>query len=409
MNNIPNTSSMRIAIFTDAFLPYVSGVVTVTAELAKGMAAKGHEVHLVIPKYKKKTTFTHKNICVHKLKSIPAMFYKEFRVCSPVDFNVLSKLKKAKVELIHFQTQASLGLQAILTAKMLSLPLAGTFHTFTYDVEWLKHLNLKAPIFQKMSLSYSKMFYDACDLITCPAKSTKEELKKNNIGSRIKVISNGIDTGVFDNSKSKTFKNKYNMDGPILVYIGRIGYEKSIDILLKAFKLIHNQLPKAKLLLVGGGPQLDEYKELAKNLKINKAIFFLGEIKHDKLIKSGIFKAADIFVTASKTENQPVTILESQANGIVCIGVNARGIPDLIKDNVNGFVVRPDDAPALAKACTKLLSDDELKARMQQKTKELIKEHSINTVMDEWEKTYKQEIHRFKENKKGKAVISVGN
>jgi glycosyltransferase involved in cell wall biosynthesis len=150
--------------------------------------------------------------------------------------------------------------------------------------------------------------------------------------------------------------------------------------------------PTAKLLIVGDGPQLDDVRKYIQNIRLTRNIILLGRVEHSDLIKSGIFGATDLFVTASETENQPMTILEAQANGIPCVGLSEKGIPDLIKDGKNGFVVPNRDKDAFSDAVIKIISDSGLRKRLRAGTLDEIKKHSLPEVIEIWEKTYESLI-----------------
>jgi len=386
---------MKIAIFTDTFLPQTNGIVTATINLAKGMADRGHHVYILAPKFPKEKEFSYTNITIKRVPSIPAFFYQDFKFVSPYSRKVLEYIKKEKIEIIHFQAPVTIAIQAIRISKKLKIPLVGTFHTFISDPAYLKHIKLNYNAVVKLAWAYTRAYYNKCNLITCPSENTKKELLKNNLTNNIQVISNGMDTNIFDNSKAKEVKAKYAPKGNLLLFIGRIAHEKNLFYLVDCMKLVCNEMPETKLIMVGGGPQMDEIKEKIKSLKLQNNIILLGEVKYNELIKSSIFGASDLFLTASVTENQPMTILEAQANGLVCVGARARGIPNLIKDNYNGYTIIPGDKQAFANAIIKLLKDKKLRKKMEENTNTEIKNHEISQVIDTWEKTYNQLIKNY--------------
>ena len=118
------------------------------------------------------------------------------------------------------------------------------------------------------------------------------------------------------------------------------------------------------MILVGAGPQFHEVHALVHALGLAKSVLMLGNIEHSELVRSGLFGIADVFVTASETENQPMAILEAQANGIPCVGLSEKGIPDLIKDGINGFVVPNHDPAAFSRAVARILADDGLRSSL---------------------------------------------
>jgi len=392
---------MKIAIFTDTFLPQINGIVTSVINLAKGLADRGHKIYIIAPIFNKKSEeFKYKNIEVKRTHSVPALFYEDFKFTLPLSPRVTKFLIKKKIDLIHFHTPITLGMEAVLLAKILRVPLVGTFHTFFTDPQYLKHAKLNNPLFEKIAWTYSNGFYKKCDLVTTPSVATKKELIKQNCKCKkeIKVISNGIYLDKFDNSKSKRIKKEYKKEGKFFLFVGRIAHEKNVFFLLDSFRPVIKQEPKTKLLIVGDGPQFKKLKRKVNEYSLEKNIMLLGKIPHKKLIKSGIYGACDAFITASKTENQPMTVLEAQANGLVCIGLNKRGIPDLIKNNINGFTTEEKEKE-FSEAILKVIRDDKLVKKMKKATLKEIENHKMSKIIDTWEENYKNLIKEKRETK----------
>lgn len=380
---------MRIAIFADNFLPQVNGVVTAILNLSKGLAKKGHKVLIIAPKYSKfEYPKFHPNIEILNVRSVPALIYHDLKFTSVFNKKILSALRKKEIEILHFHAPMTLGLQAVMFAKILKLPLIGTFHTFFAESDYLKHARLDYEIVQKISWQFINLYYNRCDLITCPSQNTKKILMGNNCIKPIKVISNGIDPGLFDNTKSQEIKKKYNPNGPLCLFVGRIAYEKNVDFLIEAFAEVAKKMPAAKLLIVGDGPQFKSIQNKIQQMGLIGNIILLGGIEYKILVKSGIYKACDIFITASKTENQSLTMLEAQVNGLPCVGMNAKGTPDLLKDGINGFLVENEDKKTFAEAILKLLQNQDLLEQMKQNTLKMVKHHHIKNIIRVWEKTY---------------------
>jgi len=385
--------SMRIAIFTDCFLPQIDGVATATLNLTKGLANRGHKVYIIAPKYRGVKEFKHKNIKVIRINAVPALFYPQLKISNPFSMSLYLKLKKEKIDLIHFQTPLTIGMQGIVLSRMLKVPLVGTFHTMIADLQYLKHGGINVKLAQNLTWKYARAYYNRCNLITCPSESTKKELLDNDFTKPIKVISNGINFSIFDNSKWKKVRNKYNPGGKLLLFVGRLAYEKNIPYLLECFKLVLHKSPNTKLLIIGDGPQVAEIKSFSERLELKNNIIFTGRINHEELIKSSIFKACDLFVTASTTENQPMTILEAQANGLVCICLNKRGVKDLIKSGYNGYLAK--SKKEFSNRIIELLSDNKLRSRMRKNTLREIRKHDIKKVITIWERTYSKLIKDF--------------
>ncbi len=383
---------MKIAIFTDAFLPQTNGIVTATLDMARGLADRGHRIYIIAPKFRKAKEFTYPNVIVKRMSSLPALFYPNFKFTSFFSPSIIRFLMREKVDIIHFQTPLTIGLQGVLAAKILGIPLVGTFHTFFADKEYLKHAGLDFKIAERLAWNYSNAYYNKCDLITCPTQSARRELLKNRVRRKIVVISNGIDESIFENRGWKDVKKKYNPRGPILLFVGRIAYEKNIPYLLECFRLVVEKIPGCKLLMVGDGPQLKAINHLVDRMGLGNSVIMTGNIPHGTLVKSGIFKACDVFVTASKTETQGITMLEAQGNGLVSVALDARGTSDLIRNGRNGFLVRDGDRKEFSDRIVQLLTDKKLRGRMKRETMKEIKDHYLYNVLNEWEKEYRKLI-----------------
>ncbi len=273
----------------------------------------------------------------------------------------------------------------ILTAKKLDIPLVGTFHTSVENLKASLHLNSKS--MEKALQEYTRFYYKRCDLITCPSESILKKMIKEGIKSKRNIfISNGIDKKEFDNSKSKRLRKKYNHYGNLILFVGRVSVEKNILCLLEIFRIINEEIPSTKLLFVGDGPQMKEVKNKIRKLDLEDKIILLGRIEHDRLVKSGIFGACNLFMTSSLTETQGITTLESQVNGLVCVGTDAPGTNDLIENNYNGFLIMDGNKKEFAEKVIKLLTNKKLYQKMKKNTLKEVKKHEMKKVIDQWEK-----------------------
>ena len=385
---------MKIAIFTDDFLPKIDGVATANFELAKGLADRGHSIIIICPKYNENNDFFYKNIKVVRIRGIPAFFYPDYIITSIFHKKIYSIIKKEKVDIIHVQTPLTLGLEGSIIAKLLHKPLVKTFHGMLAHPEYLKYVKMNNKFGEFFAWKLMKLFYENCDLLSCPSDSTKEELLKRKFKTKIKAISNGIDFSVFDNSKWKKVKNTYNKNGPIIFFLGRIAHEKNILFLFQSLKKVFQKVPSAKLLVVGDGPFMEKVKFQTKKDNIEKNVIFLGKIPHHELVKSGIFKACDFFVNPSVTETFGLTTLEAMVNGLPCVGVYASGTKDLIKDGYDGYLVNNGDNDLFSKNMIKLLEDKKLLKTMSKNAIKEAKKHSINKIIDVWEKEYLELISK---------------
>jgi len=396
---------MNIAIFTDTYVPIIDGVVTYLVQLSRGLAKSGHKIYIIAPKCKsKESELSFPNIEVKRINSVNVFFYEDYKLANPFSVKLLKYIIDKKIDIIHMHTPFMIGLQAISIAKFLRLPLLGTFHTHISHPDYLKHMKLNHKVFQKIAWEYCYMYYKRCDLITFPTEYSKNEFLKNNKSKKlkVKVVPHGYNEELVHHGTATRTKNKYNPDGKLLIHVSRIAYEKNIPYFLDVFRIAIKSLPSMKLLIVGGGPQEKKIKALVNTMNLSDKVIFTGRVANKVLAE--MYAAADLFVSASTSEMGPVSFLEAQANGTVCMALNKGGQVEFIKNNVNGLLMPVNNKRAYANSIVNLLTDDALYTRMKTATIKEIKIHSPEKVVELWKKVYADlkstRKSRFKINKK---------
>lgn len=263
-------------------------------------------------------------------------------------------IEKLKPDLIHVSSPGFLVFAAIFYARILRVPLLMSYHTHipAYSRNYMTWLP-KGEEFAWMTLRFA---HSRADLTLCTSPQMKEELVAHGI-PRVDVWRKGIDTVRFDPKfKSEEMRKKMtdgNPDEFTMVYVGRLGAEKR----LKHIKPILERMPNARLCIVGGGPQAEELHEYFAGTNT----VFTGQMSGDDL--SSAFASADAFVMPSDSETLGFVVLESMASGVPVVGANAGGIPNLIKDGVDGYLVEPGDIDGYVDRLEKL-RDQKLRTEM---------------------------------------------
>lgn len=373
---------MKIVIFTDTFLPNTNGVVSATLNHIKELARRGNKILVLTIGKQREDYILEKNIRVIKYKGITIPTYKDYQFRIPNFKQTKKELENFKPEVIHAQTPFTMGINAVLNSRDLKIPLVSTHHTFFSD--YVKHIfffDFKLARF--ISDWYVKYFFNKCDYVTSPSLSLLKELKKIGVNSKTIKIQNGI--FINNNVHKKNFKSEYKIKKSVL-YMGRVSYEKSIDVVIRSMVKVQKKIPEAKLLIVGEGPDLENLKNLAKELNVD--CIFTG-IKRGQELVDHIY-AGDVFVTASKSENQPMSILEAMSCKKSFVGVNSKGVPELIQNNKNGFIVKPDDSNQIASKIISLLKNPSLRKKFGENSFKEVKNYSIENVTDIWENFYQE-------------------
>ena len=388
-------AKLRIAIFTDNFLPSINGVVISVINLVDGLTSRGHEVLLIVPNRAKNPQMAN-NPLTHMVyvPSGNAFIYPGLRVCNPFYPGIMRQVKKFKPDIIHYHTPYPLGWSATIIAKLLHLPLVGTFHTFITDSQYLKHIHLeKVKLAQTLGWSYLMFMYRRCDWVTCGGKSTAAVLQKNGI-KNVEVIPYTVRLDKVQQKPVRTF-DWVKPENCNLVYLGRISHEKNIPLLLKSFQLAWQKQPHLTLTCIGSGPSLSQMKKLTGSLGLSKQVRFVGQVSHNRLLRSGMLAQFDAAITASTTETGPITVLESMAHGLPVIGVRAGGIPDMVDEEI-GILAPKNNASALARAIISLASHPAQRKKMGFAAKKKVQKYEYLKVAKQWDQFYAKVIANHK-------------
>jgi glycosyltransferase involved in cell wall biosynthesis len=380
---------MKIAFFTDTFLPSVNGISSYLVNISNALTERGHQIYVIAPKTKEPVHLDNKNIEVIHVPSIPSYFYPDFRLGLFMPPNVLRKMRHVNPDIIHFHAQSFISASGILLAKIINKPLIGTFHTYIMEPEYLSHLGLEkvhledSKVVNQIVWSFNNFLYNQANLVISPCDYVKKDLQSHGLKRPVKVVSNGINLRITDThvKSSLLIPEKY------FLYIGRVSTEKSLDVLLKAFDLFLTKGGKSELVIVGDGPEREELEKMCVDMGIDDKVHFMGVIPHSELIGSDLIRNATAFTTASTTEVQPVSLLEAIAFKLPIIGVKSKGVTDFVKKN--GIGCRENDINGLARAMLFLETHPKDQKRMSAESFKLAQQHSIESCAQQLEKIYK--------------------
>lgn len=390
-------------MFTDSFLPYCSGVTFSVLNQASELVKRGHDVCVFRPKPKKK------DIDESSIADMPdevEIFDVPFsvgvskvpklRVTFPSFISSLWRMRKWDPDVVHMSTEWGCGWEGLVASKLLRKPTVGTFHTFFADPGYLDAFGLPSFKFiQRFMWWYSVKFFNMCRFVTSPSKSVKDALIAHGIRFDPIIIPNGIERPVrVDADQIMKKRNDIGIYGPSFVYCGRISPEKSLDVVIKAFALVQKRRRRAKLVMIGDGPTKPELEALALKLGVQDNVIFLGHVSHDRLIEENLLLLADTFVTASKTENQPMSILEAMSFGLPVVGANAKGIPELVNHQMNGLLFEPDNHQEMAQCMLTMANKRKQRKRMGHGALLFAARYQMPQVVDQLEKVYQQAIEQ---------------
>ncbi len=344
---------MNIVIFTDTYRPEINGVVTSIDVFRRQLIAEGHAVHLFAPRY---FGMDEPDPTIHRLPSIPFPFpmMKERRVVFPT-LRAVRTFKKLKPDVIHSQVPGNLGVLALILSWWYRVPHVHTYHTLF--IEYTHYMPLLQSFSRRAVVWISRHFCGRCQYIVSPSLMIRDEIRSYGVDAPIAVIPTGID---FDPARevipADEIKRRHRMptDKKLMLYVGRVGREKSIDFLVKVTKKILETRDDVRLVVVGDGPDRPGLVALATKLGVLDAITFTGYVPREEVFS--IYAAADVFTFASRTETQGLVLLEAMSVGTPVVAVDAMGVHDLLADGIGGVLSGPS-VTEFAAHVTSLLDD----------------------------------------------------
>lgn len=339
---------MKIGIFTDAYEPHISGVTTSIKMLKTALEKMHHEVYIVTANLdNNKFIYDKKNKIIY-LPGIKTGIY-ETKLTGIYSKKAMKIIKEWNLDVIHSQTEFGVGYFSRIVAKKLSLPIVHTYHTLYEDyVHYVTHGHFDN-FAKKLAIKITKYYCEKkCDELIVPTDKIKDLfINKYNIIKQVNVIPTGIDIDKFKITPSmkkniQTIKNKYKIKDTdfIIGSVGRIAPEKSFDKLLYNIKDMIKVNTNIKVLLVGGGPDLDNLKELTKKLNLENYVIFTDKVNYD--LVPTYFNIFNVVVSFSKTETQGLTIIEGLAASKPTLCIEDDSFRSMIEPNYNGYLFKND-------------------------------------------------------------------
>ena len=376
---------MKIAFFTETFLPKVDGIVTRLTKTIEFLTKNGDEVIVFCPEG---CPDSYKGATIVGVAAMPLPLYPELKLGLPGPA-VSDKLEKFKPDLIHVVTPAVLGLGGIWLAKTNNIPLIASYHT--HLPKYLEHYGMG--MLEPLLWELLKAAHNQALLNLCTSTAMVNELEDKGI-QRTALWQRGVDTINFrpdlrsEKMREKLF-GKYKDTDSLLIYVGRLSAEKQIE----RIKPVLDNIPGACLALVGDGPYRGQLEKIFENTKTN----FVGYLSGEELASA--YASGDIFLFPSSTETLGLVLLEAMAAGCPVIGANKGGIPDIINDGINGCLYDPDEKDngerSLIEATKKILADKNKKETMRKEARKEAEQWDWNQATLQLQKYYSETLEKI--------------
>lgn len=337
---------MKIAIFTETYLPDINGVVTHIKILKEGLEKNGHEVLIVTADKNTKHYFFEDGI-LH-CPAIEAKKIYNYGLASPVSVERLRLIKKYNPDIIHIHNEFGVGFSGAVISGILKKPLVYTLHTM-YD-DYIYYIAKKpfVPIMKKATRTYARFLARKSTALTGPSKKVEEFFREAGVKKDVSVIPNPVEFEEFNPKKITDeqvlkFREKFriNENTKIACFCGRLGKEKNVETLINIWKDAITPEDNIKLLIFGDGPVKDELERQAIELGIDNMVTFCGKVAHNDL--PAYYASCDIYVTASLSDTDSISMLEGMSMGLPVLQLYDELNKEQIEEGITGYMYKNAD------------------------------------------------------------------
>lgn len=353
---------MKIAFFTNTYLPMVGGVAESVERFRKELLAAGHDVLVVAPSYQEQCDDPDDVI---RIPAVQHFNGSDFSVALPLEFDLASRVEGFDPDLIHSHHPFLLGNTALRMAARLDRPMVYTYHTM-YE-HYTHYVPLELPRMRAYAKQLAAGYANLCEHILAPSESVREILRDRGVRTPISVAPTGVDVREYRHGDGRRFRREHDIPSevPLIGHVGRLAPEKNLDFLGRSVTECLRRRDDASFLLVGDGPSRAAVREQFQQADQTERLLDVGVLRDRDLVDA--YHAMDVFAFASKTETQGMVLVEAMAAGTPVAALDAPGSREVVRDGVNGRLIPREQVDAFADGLEELLSRAVGSAEEQQK------------------------------------------
>jgi 1,2-diacylglycerol 3-alpha-glucosyltransferase len=361
---------MRIGMMADVYKPYVSGITNHIALTKRFLEAAGHDVFIF--------TFGEENYYDDEANVIrsPGLPLVDTGYYLNVRYHLPAQRLLRTMQVVHVHHPFLSGRLALRYCEPRNIPVVFTNHT-RYDLYAQAYLPaLPEGLSETFLRTYLPSFCASCDMVIAPSHGMQDVLRHLGVTTSVEVVPNGVDLSPMRGPVQPVDRAElgFSEDDVLLVFTGRLGPEKNLPFLLRAFAGTAKAYDNVGLMILGSGPEQENLEDRVQYMGIADRVRFTGMIPYEKL--PCYLAAADAFVTASVTEVHPLSVIEAMATGLPVLGIQSPGVGDIVEDGVSGLLSEEDVAVFTAKM-VRMLTDCEMRKAMGARARLLSENYAV--------------------------------
>lgn len=384
---------LTILIAADTYPPHVNGAAQFGYRLAKGMTARGHDVHVLAASTTSGKSFTEPGgeWAVHRLRSHSVPTHEYWRICLPWEIKreISMLFDRVQPDVVHVQCHYMVGEYALYEAVRRGIRVVATNHFMPENLnpflpfpQWFKNIVAKNS-WRDMGRVMGK-----ADVVTTPTPLAAKAMHEHAFLRKVLPLSNGIDAAAYEARPGERIERP---DYPTVLFVGRLAEEKHVDVLIDAVAKTPPEL-NLHLEVVGGGEVKSALQAQARRLGLGDRVIFHGLIDDEQLRLA--YLRATVFCQPGTAELQSLVALEAMSASTPVLLANAMALPHLVEDGANGYLFTPQDSDELARRLTEIISMPEAeRERMGKMSRSMVEKHSIETTLATFEDLYVGKLH----------------
>lgn len=362
---------MRIGMIVDVYKPHVSGITNHVALNKRYFEAAGHEVYVFTLGDRDCEDDEPNVVRSPGLPLVDSDYYINTR------YNLQAQRILRTMDVVHVHQPFISGRLALRYCQPRGIPIVYTNHT-RYDLYAYTYFPiLPESVSDSFLRAYLPSFCGSCDMVIAPSHGMRKVLRDFGVETHVEVVPNGVDLTLFYCSVESVDRVSmgFGENDIVLVYSGRLGPEKNLPFLLRAFAGTAKTYDNVCLLVVGGGPELDNLQDRVQHMGITDRVHFTGMVPYEEMPR--YLATADAFVTASVSEVHPLSVIEAFAAGLPVLGIQSPGVGDIVEDGVTGIIAPEDDLAVFTAKMVRLVTSEGSLEKMSVQAREAASKYAI--------------------------------